>query len=113
MMKKTKRIQKISTLVLLVALSACSSSLIVPTQKHVDSNSERYNDLTLAQLESGKEAYEAHCGKCHPLKDPRKWTADQWEKIVPNMSAKVNKKEDVLSPEKQEDILRYVIAVGG
>ena len=97
MMRKRTRIKPL-VFTALVVLSACSSALVVPKQSHVDANTGRFSDLTLAQLKHGKDVYENRCGMCHGLYEPSSHTAEQWAKIVPGMVDMVNTDETLIKP---------------
>lgn len=72
-----------------------------------------YPDLTMDQLNHGKELYEGKCNLCHGLKDFSKYNEASWNKIVPNMVEKVNKKvgETAIDETAQVDLLRYVVSM--
>ena len=100
----------------LIVLASCSASKFIPpalTQADADRLSSKYPGLTVEQLNEGKLHFETHCGTCHGLKNPVKWSETQWKSIVPEMSAKANKKakKEVVDAAIQESILRYVVAV--
>lgn len=63
-------------------------------------------------LAEGKSLYEQHCGACHKLKNPKDFTEEQLNKVVPNMVAKTNKKagNEAISAEKQKAILTYLVS---
>jgi mono/diheme cytochrome c family protein len=95
-------------------LAACGTTrLIQPTQADAERGAQKYSNLTLADLNQGKAIFEQNCGLCHGLKKPASRNEDQWNKIVPNMSARVNKKkgEGTLNSEKQEILLRYLVTM--
>lgn len=71
---------------------------------------DRYPGYTLAQYNEGKAHFEKHCGQCHGLKNPAKYTPEQWDKIMPRMADKVSKKEGTrMEPEKEDLIKKYVV----
>lgn len=97
-----------------IMLAACGTTkLITPTQADADRGSGKFTGLSLEQLVQGKAMYEQYCGSCHGLKRPGSRNEAQWTKIVPDMSAKVNRKkgEGTLNSEKQEILLRYLITM--
>lgn len=96
---------------LMFMISCASAKLITPTQGDVDRVQMKYPDYSLTELNRGKLLYENNCGACHGLKDPSSRSEEKWQKVVPEMVAKVNKKSVVLSERDQEDILRYVITM--
>lgn len=95
----------------LIMVACNSSKLATPSQADIDRISSTYPDYTLADLTSGKELYENHCGSCHKLYQPTSHNAGQWKNIVPNMVNGVNKNGKVLGAEQQDLILKYVTAM--
>ncbi|MBI1307753.1 MAG: hypothetical protein GC181_14210 [Bacteroidetes bacterium] len=63
-----------------------------------------------AVMATGKNLYESKCTKCHTLKDPKNYTAEQLNNIVPKMVAKVNKESTVISESDQNAMLQYLIS---
>ena len=100
-------------ILLLTALTACSVQLAVPAQSDVDRMSTKYPGYTLAELNGGKTLFQHTCNRCHKLKNPMSRNEKKWDKIVPKMIGKLNKKEGrVVIDEKQQDsILRYIITM--
>lgn len=92
----------------LLLFSCASKRIISPRQADVDRMKTQFPDYTLTDLNKGKALYEGNCGNCHRLKDPAKKTADKWEATVERMVKKINKKEEKVSSEAQELILRYL-----
>lgn len=56
----------------------------------------KYPNYTVAELKQGRVLYQTHCKGCHDLKNPIQWSAEEWTKIVPSMSKKVNETKKVL-----------------
>lgn len=107
---------KKSCILLTMALfSACSFKIIAPTQADVDRVSTKYNGYTLADLNAGQDLFEHTCNRCHRLKNPRSRNEQKWNKIVPAMIARLNKKEkrEVIDAHQQELILRYIVTMNG
>jgi len=97
-----------------IMLVACGTTkLIQPTQADAERGGQKFSNLSLEQLIQGKTLYEQNCSLCHGLKKPGSRNEDQWNKIVPDMSAKVNRKkgEGTLDNEKQEVLLRYLVTM--
>lgn len=92
-------------------LAACSANLVAPSQTDVDRVQTKYPNYTLAELNEGKSLYEQNCGNCHGLRKPTSHSEAQWQKIVPSMAKKVNRKSTVLSASDQDKILKYVITM--
>lgn len=93
-------------------LASCASvKLAAPTQADVSRMQSKYPNYTLAQLTEGQAIFEQNCNKCHGLKNPAKYSEEDLNKIVPRMVKKVNKKGEVITAEKQETLLRYLITM--
>ncbi|MFH1121605.1 MAG: c-type cytochrome [Bacteroidota bacterium] len=98
-----------------IMLVACGTTkLIQPTQADAERGGQKFSNLSLDQLVQGKALYEQNCALCHGLKKPGSRNEAQWNKIVPAMSAKVNRKkgEGTLSSEKQDILMRYLVTMG-
>ena len=112
--------KKLIILVAIIIVAGCISKKTTtsavdknnPTQADVDRVKLKYPDYTLSELHNGKTLYEKHCGTCHSLKKPASEPEQEWNKIVPKMVVKVNKKEgNVLDTKAEESILRYVVTM--
>jgi mono/diheme cytochrome c family protein len=68
---------------ILALAAACGPTLYIPT-------SETINDpvLSLPDLTEGRKIYTEKCGACHNLKKPKKYTSQQWTKILDKMQPK-------------------------
>ena len=104
--------KKAFIITLILILAACASTKRTsPSQSNINkvtSNPEKI----MGDLDQGKLLFENHCGICHALKNPSKYTESEWNKIVPQMTARVNKKEgNVLDADAQQAILKYVVAM--
>jgi len=84
-----------------------------PTQEDVNRVASKFPGYTLTELNEGKALYETHCGQCHALFPPTKESEAEWQRIVPVMAKKINSKGMVLTSEKQDKILRYLITMSG
>jgi cytochrome c5 len=80
-------------------------------EDYVNKIATKYPGYTVEQFGEGKKIYEMHCGKCHDLPVPAKYSEEKWTKIVPGMTKAVNKKEALINDEQQDLILRYVVTV--
>lgn len=105
--------KKLYVVAAVLVLSACSAKLITPTQADADRGAEKYPGVTLEELTKGKELFKEHCGSCHPYKNVTKGTEEQWNKVVPEMVQKVNKKakQQVLGAAEQDLILKYTLVM--
>ncbi|HEY4832859.1 MAG TPA: hypothetical protein VIH61_09910 [Waddliaceae bacterium] len=107
--------KKLPILVLITLFAACTFKLMTPSQSDVDRVSAKYPGYDLAQLNEGKALFETTCNRCHRLKNPMSRNEEKWEKIVPKMIGKLNKKEGkvVIDEKQQESILKYIITMNG
>ena len=101
-------------LFLIITFTACSVKLMVPVQSDVDRVSAKYPGYSLTELNADKALYESTCSRCHRLKNPRSRSEVKWNKIVPKMISRLNKKEgkEVIDAKQQEAILRYLVTMG-
>jgi mono/diheme cytochrome c family protein len=102
----------ITAAVLFLASCATTVQLLSPGQADVDRVKAKYPDYTLAQLNQGKALYEQNCGNCHKLKNPSSEPEEEWNKIVPEMTKKANKKGANINAQQQDLILKYVVTMG-
>jgi hypothetical protein len=104
----------IIVLLLIMFFAACSVKLAVPAQSDVDRVSGTYPGYSLAELNADKALYESTCSRCHRLKNPTSRSEAKWDKIVPKMIARLNKKEgrEVIDAKQQESILKYLVTMG-
>ncbi|HET6245481.1 MAG: hypothetical protein H0V01_13420 [Bacteroidetes bacterium] len=103
--------KKISIVAVFALLVSCVSvKLAIPTQEDVD-RANKFPDYTLADLNLGKAHFEQKCGSCHGLKKPTSRTEEQWNKIVPRMVHKANKKTLKIDEGQQELILKYLVTM--
>jgi len=105
--------KKLFSILFILLGSACSFKLIQPTQSDVDRVSTKFPGYSLAELNEGKSLFEHTCNKCHHLKNPASRTEARWNKIVPKMLAKLNKREgkQMLDEKQQETLLRYLVTM--
>jgi hypothetical protein len=94
---------------------SCSSKFTppAPTEADVLRAAASFPNITLSELNEGKMHFEVNCSKCHGLKNPTSRSEEQWNSIVPKMTAKANKKagKEVITPAMQQSILQYVVAM--
>jgi hypothetical protein len=100
--------------ILISVFTACTVKLIAPAQSDVDRVSSKYPGYSLAELNTDKALYESTCSRCHRLKSPTARSEGKWDKIVPKMIARLNKKEgkEVIDAKQQESILKYLVTMG-
>lgn len=94
-------------------LIACGSTKIVePTEKDLAKAQTKFPEATFAQLQTGKNIYQEHCGSCHPHKKVNKFTEAEWRNITPKMVVKTNKKfKDVIDPAEEKALLQYLVTL--
>jgi mono/diheme cytochrome c family protein len=104
---------KLTLLLSIVLLTGCMTyKPLTPTQADVARAQALYPSLHLDQLNEGKVLYETKCSDCHGLKNPAKRTPEQWQKIVPNMAAKANKKNPgQITPQQSEAIIQFLVTM--
>lgn len=88
----------------LLALS-CGGTLPPPNTSDVKAANTRWPGTSLEQLQAGRRAYLAQCGKCHSLKSESAVPKEAWEQTVNRMRAKNGAK---LSDEEVANIARYL-----
>lgn len=94
-------------------LFSCSAKLLAPTQADAERGMTKYEGLTLASLNEGKALFEQNCSKCHGLKSPTSRNEEKWNKIVPIMVKKVNKKagKEEIDAAEEQLILKYLVTM--
>ena len=113
--------KKIAVVFSLLILAACSAKITPTTSTTSTASADvargaaKFPGYTLAQLQQGKTDYEKYCTQCHSLKNPTSQTEEKWNKIVPWMCDKTNKKDNLqhINAETQASILKYVITMSG
>lgn len=97
---------------LILSIGCASYKAVMPTEADVTRMAATYPNLNLAELNRGQMLYEKHCNSCHGYKNPAKKDAAGWNKTVPRMAAKINKKGEVLNQKDQELIIRFLVTMG-
>ncbi len=72
---------------------------------------EVYDDAnTISNFEKGKSIYENQCTLCHEAKNIEDFSMEQWQEIVPDMVAKVNKKvrTEEIDPDEERILFHYI-----
>ena len=102
----------LSSLVL-ISCGAAQYVPVTPTQTDAERVQTSFASVTIEELNLGKSHYETQCGSCHKLKNPTRFSEAKWRDIVPKMTEKTNKKAKsvVVDAVKQEQILKYVVAM--
>ncbi len=96
------------TMVVASAAVACGGTLPPPATGDVKAASTRWPGTSLEQLQLGRRAYLAQCGKCHSLKSETAVPKEAWEETVARMRSKHGAK---LSDEDVASISRYLYAL--
>jgi hypothetical protein len=84
--------------ILFVALVSCSKGTVSAVTETSAISPVEYNEAQVANL------YTNRCGTCHALQAREKYTAKQWERIVPEMAKKAK-----LDATQEAMILKYVL----
>ena len=84
----------------LLLLCACSPALYLPTIADADRTGVSTDSLLI-----GRTLYVNHCGSCHNLHLPERYTRDHWEKEIPEMQQKAK-----ISAEEAKLISNFVLA---
>jgi mono/diheme cytochrome c family protein len=70
----------------LIAIVGCASALSRPTPADVQRAASRWPDVSLSELQHGREVYVARCASCHPLYLPREEPAARWGAVLDGMA---------------------------
>jgi mono/diheme cytochrome c family protein len=83
---KTKSLQFFASLLILVG-TACAPAIYTPSPSTVKDPTVKMEDLL-----AGRALYMDKCSSCHSLKQPKKFNAAEWNKILDKMApkAKIN-----------------------
>jgi hypothetical protein len=98
-MYSKQRIGFIAVVLLLFCL-ACAPALYLPGTGEASRSGVPADTLMM-----GRKAYIQYCGGCHNLYLPSKYTAKEWENLVPSMQSKAN-----CSAHDTELMLKYLKA---
>jgi hypothetical protein len=85
--------------ILLLGLVSCSKGTVSAVTETSIISPIEFNEADAANL------YTNRCGTCHDLQAREKYTAKQWERIVPDMAKKAK-----LDANQEAMILKYVLA---
>lgn len=98
---------------MLLMIACGTTKLIQPAQADVERGEQKFANLTLAELNMGKAIYEQNCDNCHGLKKPESRNEEQWNKVVPKMVTKTNKKQgkEVIDVQAQQVLLKYLVTM--
>lgn len=92
----------------LLALAACTKPVPKPTTADVTRAQAAGTEITLAQLERGRELYVQRCGNCHVAYQPSEYAPADWPKHVDEMAerAKLGTDDNLL-------ITRFLVTLAG
>lgn len=88
----------VCSLLLVCAVGGCSASLYMPTERDA-SHAE-----SLDALLRGRELYVRHCGSCHNLHPPERFSETRWREVMPDMQRRAK-----ISDEDARHVLQYVL----
>lgn len=86
----------------LIVLAACSKKT-VPTSTQAPAMDKPVSTTTDLAV-SGKQIFEAKCGRCHALKNPSEYTSQEWRPIMNSMADKAK-----LTTTEKTAVLTYVM----
>jgi len=84
----------------LVASIACTTQLYTPGESNVN----KVETATLAELKQGHDLYLNKCGKCHKLHNPKSRSAAEWKKVLVYMAPKAK-----LNNDQSSLVYRYLV----
>lgn len=90
---------------------ACSTMKNSNATSDIERGQKLYPGYTLAELNEGKNLYEAKCSTCHKLVKISHESPEGWKKMVPKMSELSNKKGKAISVKEENLILKYVVTM--
>lgn len=88
----------VGLLLLACAVGGCSASLYMPTERDAS------HPGSLDALLRGRELYVRHCGSCHSLHPPERFSENRWREIMPDMQHRAK-----ISDEDAGRVLQYVL----
>ena len=69
-------------------LAYCSSRIYIPSAQQITTSQKYFPEADSTFLSQGHSMYENKCSSCHFLYRPGKYTAKEWEHILPEMKEK-------------------------
>ncbi|MEI6576207.1 MAG: cytochrome c [Bacteroidota bacterium] len=94
-----KKISLFMASLAIMVIYACSPGLYVPSKTTVKDPTVDIGPLTV-----GMQLYKNSCHKCHGLKKPNRYNAEQWVKILDKMQPKAK-----IDNEQRKLIYAYLI----
>jgi len=96
-----------SVFLVALCLSGCGPGAIPePTAADQARASERWPEVTLADLTAGRTLYVQKCSGCHSLYPPSFRAAEAWVPVVDKMASKF-----ALEADQKETIARYLVVM--
>ncbi len=91
-----------------MVLSYCGPKLYIPTSGQISSAKKIWPDVDSTYLFNGYDLYKNKCGNCHYLYKPDRYTPEQWDHFLSDMSKKAK-----LTDEEYLKIKIYLLALCG
>ncbi len=100
------------SLILIAGTSSCTAALPraspeLATCARTDVEAITGRPLTLQRLRFGRARYVRRCGGCHVLREPRRYPAEAWPRLLDQM---VTRQKLVLPEDERAAILTFVVA---
>ena len=105
--------KKLSAFLCIVILAGCMAGNKPLVQTDVDRGAKKFPELSMEELQKGKDRYDLLCTQCHKKIKLRKYKEEEWKKVIPGMARmadKENKKS--IDKESQDLIYKYVVTMG-
>jgi hypothetical protein len=90
----------------LCAALACASPFPEPREPDAVRARQRFAQVTLAELQTGREVFLNRCPSCHTLPSLSRYTPEQWPGVVQRMSEPAK-----LSAEQERQLTAYVVTM--
>lgn len=87
-------------IIMLLAFAACTTQIYVPSESNVN----KRETATLAELQQGHDLFKNNCGSCHKMPKPGNYKPEQWTKILSKMGPKAK-----LTQEQTAIVYKYVV----
>lgn len=91
-----KKLLALSVLLGMVFLFQCKAPQMIstPNESVLQVAKKMFPEITLVDLTKGHELYTTKCAKCHDAKNPVKFSAEEWPKILSKMAPKAKLTEE-------------------
>jgi mono/diheme cytochrome c family protein len=91
-MKRT--IKLLASLSVIFTLFYCSAKVLPPTSAQLTQLKQTNPAMDTSLVVKGYDVFARSCHKCHGLKNPGKFTLDEWNKILPVMDKRAKLTQD-------------------